>query len=58
MVRSRQAWLKSTKTCSPRSSFHHDGRDEVGQPALELAGDADDAVPHVEELVGRARPAT
>ncbi len=24
MVRSRQAWLKSTKTRSPRSSFHHD----------------------------------
>ena len=30
--------------------------DEVGQPPLELAGDADDAVPHVEELVGRRDP--
>ena len=24
MVRSRQAWLKSTKMRSPRSSFHHE----------------------------------
>ena len=32
------------------------GRHEVGQPALELARDADDAVTHVEELVGRRDP--